>query len=1127
LEQPLQNPLTFTLHYTRRKDDYTGWKLHVWGDTSEFSSWEFSLPPTGEDEFGIYWKVRLNRFAQQIHYILHNGNEKDPGPDQRIQLDGQSVEIWQVQGHGNPFQNPAQALSAFERRIQLSPPPRKDHLLLHYRRLDEDYDGWGLHLWENTKTPTPWDSPLAPDGFDDFGPYWMVAIKPGAGFLPFLFHRYHQKDQAGDRSIPLGAPPPLEVWSIQDSQKIFTHPEEAKEAMILQKIGDIKQKAQAHWLRRDLIAWPTEFGSRAVFHLVYHLESKLKLTKDGIQNGERIPLTWLSHQLPEALSAELPHLRGCHLFQIPAEAAALVPQILKSQFLVTAHHPDGRILSAAALQIPHVLDDLYAQEAERESLGVQWVGDTPTLKVWAPTARQVTLRLFDTPDRGIPGQAHPMTWNPASGVWSIEGSPAWNHQYYLFEVDVFVRQEGRFVRNFVTDPYSLSLAVNSTHSQIIRLDAPETKPPAWDETPIPGLGGFHDVTLYELHVRDFSSRDTSLPPDVRGSYAAFTFPKSAGMLHLQKLAKAGLSHVHLMPVFDFASVNEDRTIWKQADFDKLAQFAPDSDAQQNTVWKLRAADPYNWGYDPWHFTTPEGSYATQPNGFHRVREFRQMVQALHQAGLRVVMDVVYNHTFASGQQKMSVLDRIVPGYYHRLDAEGHVTTSTCCANTATEHRMMEKLMLDSLKVWAVAYKVDGFRFDLMGHHMVRNMHRVRELLDALTIDKDGVAGKNIYVYGEGWDFGEVAANARGANATQRNLAGSGIGTFNDRMRDALRGGHPFGSVREQGYLTGLFLDPNEADDWPETTRLWKLLEQSDLIRCCLAGNLAEYILENREGRWGRAADICYHGTCAGYTQHPWENIAFVSAHDNRTLFDAIQMKAASATPLNERVRMHNLGVSLVMLSQGVPFFDAGIELLRSKSLDRDSFDSGDWYNALDYTGQTTHWGVGLPPYEVNHAQWPLMRGLLSNPALRPGPQEIAQAAHHFEEMLRLRRSCELFRLRSAQEIHEMLRFYNTGPHQIPGVIILGIHSYEAGKAEEVLAFFNARKEPIRFAMSQFHGRVMRARMLHPILQQSADPIVRASCYSEAAGAYEIPGRTTAVFVCNGKMEATKEYPFGS
>lgn len=190
------------------------------------------------------------------------------------------------------------------------------------------------------------------------------------------------------------------------------------------------------------------------------------------------------------------------------------------------------------------------------------------------------------------------------------------------------------------------------------------------------------------------------------------------------------------------------------------------------------------------------------NPDQRTLEYRRMVAALNGMGLRVVQDVVFNHTAASGQADRSVLDRIVPGYYHRLNANGGVENSTCCSNTATEHVMMRKLMVDTLVLMAKAYKVDGFRFDLMGHHMVADMQAARKALDALTVQGDGVDGRSIYLYGEGWDFGEVQGGGRGMNATQLNLFGQGIGTFNDRLRDAVRGGTPSAACRSRASRPG-------------------------------------------------------------------------------------------------------------------------------------------------------------------------------------------------------------------------------------------------------------------------------------------------------------------------------------
>ena len=314
---------------------------------------------------------------------------------------------------------------------------------------------------------------------------------------------------------------------------------------------------------------------------------------------------------------------------------------------------------------------------------------------------------------------------------------------------------------------------------------------------------------------------------------------------------------------------------------KLKSYPPDSDQQAGAVSVITGTDGFNWGYDPLHYTTPEGSYATDPNGTTRIVEFREMVQALNQSGLRVVMDVVYNHTNASGQSKNSVLDRVVPGYYHRLNADGAVEKSTCCENTATEHNMMRKLMINSLITWATEYKVDGFRFDLMGHHMLEDMKAVRAALDALTLEKDGVDGKSIYVYGEGWDFGEVANNARGKNASQLNIAGTGIGVFNDRLRDGVRGGGPFSDPREQGFATGLLLAANPNEHRSPEDQQAQLNNYADWIRIGLAGNLADYKFMRADGKLVRGRLISYNGAPAGYTADPQEDINYVSAHDNQ------------------------------------------------------------------------------------------------------------------------------------------------------------------------------------------------------------------------------------------------------
>src|SRR6185295_5052879 len=298
-----------------------------------------------------------------------------------------------------------------------------------------------------------------------------------------------------------------------------------------------------------------------------------------------------------------------------------------------------------------------------------------------------------------------------------------------------------------------------------------------------------------------------------------------------------------------------------------------------------------------------------------------------------------------------------------LNGNGEPETSSCCPNTASEHRMMEKLMVDSLVTWAREYKVDGFRFDLMGHHTQANLLNIRAALDALRPNRDGVDGAKVILYGEGWNFGEVANNAQFVQATQANMAGTGIGTFNDRLRDGARGGGPFSGIQEQGYLTGLFLDPNATDQGSPATQMARLLYTTDWIRAGIAGSLASYPFENAAGVIGPASAIDHNGQPTGYTAIPRESINYIEAHDNETLWDTIQFKASPAATVADRARIQNLGIALIGLGQGIPFFHAGADLLRSKSLDRDSFNSGDWFNKIDWTYASNNWGVGLPSAE--------------------------------------------------------------------------------------------------------------------------------------------------------------------
>ena len=572
--------------------------------------------------------------------------------------------------------------------------------------------------------------------------------------------------------------------------------------------------------------------------------------------------------------------------------------------------------------------------------------------------------------------------------------------------------------------------------------------------------------VYEVHVRDFSATDETVEPSHRGKYKAFTAPSDGSVdsvAHLRDLAEAGVTHLHLLPAFDIATVNENpsQVVDIQDEFSRLCElseaaasefseyctsgqtvrqvlegFDPltgDAQALYNT---FRDLDSFNWGYDPVHFTVPEGSYATDAQGPQRITEFRELVTAASELGLNVVLDVVYNHTNSSGLADNSVLDKLVPGYYHRLNPEtGAVEQSTCCENTASEHAMMEKLMVDSLVTWARHYKVSGFRFDLMGHHMLSNMEKALAAVQAVDPDT--------YFYGEAWNFGEVANNARGINAIQTNMAGTGIGSFNDRLRDAVRGGGPFDggdAIRaNQGFANGLFTYPNDRNTGSEDERN-RLLQVSDWIRVGIAGSLADYPFETATDELKTAAEIDYNGQAAGYTADPQEIINYVSKHDNQTLWDNNQYKADYAASTQERAQMQVVGLAVPILSQGIPFLHMGSELLRSKSMERDSYDSGDWYNEVDFSFQASAWNRGLPRQDKDGSNWDLITEVITSAGshANPTPATISYTRDQVLELLRVRKESPLFRLQTAEDIKNRLSFLNTGSQQIPGLIAFSL-----------------------------------------------------------------------------------------
>lgn len=876
-------------------------------------------------------------------------------------------------------------------------------------------------------------------------------------------------------------------------------------------------ESRAHWIDADTIAWPTTLGGAFAggrWQLYASADGTLDVVDGEVTGGsDPVTLTGIVGGLTDEQTARFPALADYTALRVDGLDRAAVADLLRGQLRVARRDGTGALIALTGVQIPGVLDDLYADAAADDALGVTFRGAKPTFRLWAPTAQSATLLTWDAGAAGTPAR-HAATFDAAAGTWSVAGTRALKGDEYQWEVVVYAPSTDAIEENAVTDPYSVALTENSTRSVAIDLDDKTWKPKQWRKATGPAIDDPVDRSIYELHIRDFSITDETVPAQERGTYLAFT-RKSAGTAQLKQLADAGMNTVHLLPSFDIATIEEDRAAQQTPDCD-LASFGPASTEQQACVQAVADADGFNWGYDPFHFSVPEGSYAVDPDGGARVGEFRSMVGALHGMGLQVVLDEVFNHTAQSGQGEKSVLDRVVPGYYHRLTAAGAVQTSTCCQNVATEHELAEKLMVDSVVTWARDYKVDGFRFDLMGHHSKANMLAVRAALDELTLARDGVDGSKIYLYGEGWNFGEVADNALFEQATQGQLGGTGIGTFNDRLRDAVHGGSPVdsGSTFRQGFGTGLGTDPNgnPINGTPEQA-LADLGHQMDLVKLGLAGNLRDYQLTDHTGAVKLGSELDYNGQQAGYADEPDEVINYVDAHDNETLFDLSVLKLPTDTTMADRVRMNTLSLATVTLSQTPSFWHAGTELLRSKSLDRNSYNSGDWFNRIDWTGQESTFGSGLPRAADNEQKWPVLRPLLENPALKPDAAAMAAAEAAALDLLRVRSDVDLLRLGSAALIEQKVTFPGSGSEQTPGVIVMQIDDLVGPDADRdldgALVVFNASPEPTSQTVAGLAGRHF---ALTSAQARGADPIVKTTTWNAGTGTVTVPARTVAVLV---------------
>ncbi len=931
------------------------------------------------------------------------------------------------------------------------------------------YANYNLYLWNDgtcsglaaAQVSANWDDMTKlPTTIDDYGPSWTLELNPDdtSGCINLIMRDATKGKVSGDSDIHLQLTD-HQVAMISGG-KVFATRSDAFAEVPVKTVGIAD--ASAHLIDAQTILW--DGGKDAAYTNLYFAEaggiapdSDNALTFD--KRFDLKPTTLTEAQLA-ILDAKDKKLKNLAAFSLPKGVD--IKALLKGELIAVSTDSAGVLAAGTKVQTSNALDAVYGDKAKELSYGAIVSDSGVTFRLWAPTAQSVKLAVYNA-DKTAAG-LFDMTLDSETGAWSYAGDASLKGQYYRYQISVYHPLTNQVESYEVTDPYSLSLSTNSEYSQVVDLNDPALKPDGWDTLKAPHVqktpADVAKIVVHESHVRDLTAFDPEVPAAERGKFVALTEENSLAVKHLKELSAAGVTHLQILPAFDIATVNEDPAKVANLDdkFSKLCDVNSEvkNSAQFNgnctgdkTVAEVMASldkdgedrqalnrmvsntDSFNWGYDPYHYTAPEGSYATNAEGSQRILEFRKMVKAIKEnIGMNVVMDVVYNHTNEAGLGDKSVLDKIVPWYYQRLnETTGNVETSTCCSNTAPEHTMFAKLMDDSLVTWTKDYKIDAFRFDIMGHHPKAQM--VEALAKVKAVDPE------MYFYGEGWNFGEVADDARFEQATQKHLAGTGIGSFSDRLRDAVRGGSPFdggdGIRTSQGFGNGAYVLPNEKDGVTEDSAR----HLAELTMLGMAGNLKDFVLTAKDGVPTKGSDIDYNGQKAGYANDPTEIENYVSKHDNQTIFDIIAYKAANEADMATRVRMQGLSLATVMLGQGVVFDQQGSELLRSKSFERDSYDSGDWYNRVDYTKQDNNYDVGLPRKDKDGDNYPLIKAV-KDVVGKPGAAEIAQMESFYKELATLRQSSPLFTLGTGTEVMKRVDFRNVGPEQKTGLIAMTI-----------------------------------------------------------------------------------------
>ena len=701
-------------------------------------------------------------------------------------------------------------------------------LKLHYHRPDGNYDGWDVWLWE-----VGGEGGGYPFAEEDGEMVATMEVTPGTTSVGFIVRTQDwTKDFDGDQFIDI---------SEMVSGTVHVYVESGVEGFT-KEYGD------------DVV---TGIKLKSA---VYNNDGTIKVAMTGEIEGDLLNVFSVAGKENEIAVTDV--TEGTDFVY----TVTLAEELDSSKSYSISFDESKYEINMPSIYSTPEFEEAYTYTGD--DLGAVWTESETTFRVWAPTAEAITLNLYETGKGYMDDLLEKIEMTPdVNGTWVATKEGDLNGTYYTYSVliDGITRE--------ACDPYARTTGVNGERAMVINLE--ETNPEGWDKDSNPHAGEtINDAVIYELHVRDLST-DKESGIENAGKFLGLTETGtktsggvSTGLDHIKDL---GITHIHLMPSYDFGSVDE----------------------------TLSYGVLFNWGYDPVNYNVPEGSYSTDPyNGEVRVKEFKQTVKTLHDNGISVVMDVVYNHVQSAAN---FCFNKLVPGYFSRIDETGAYSNGSGCGNdTASERSMVKKYIVDSVCYWADEYHIDGFRFDLVG---LLDTETINEIVEEVHKDHP-----DVIFYGEGWTLNTTLTKEGYTLATQPNSASTpGFAYFNDTIRDGLKG-NVFDDM-DTGFASGA--------TGMETT----------ITRCFLGADT--------------------------WCSSPSQTINYASCHDNMTLFDRLQNSRPDASR-EDLIRMNNLSAAVYMLAEGVPFMQAGEEMLRTKvredgTFDTNSYSSGDKINNLKWS----------------------------------------------------------------------------------------------------------------------------------------------------------------------------------